>query len=252
MKIANVAAGNGKPNWSRICAWLKKRRPDIVTLQKTGEKESFPNEVLCNIGYTSELLGKRNSSDLGVAILICRSFPQPVILQGPDHEEESRFLTVRIGDLVVSSVYAPFNPEDEKPKQAIKRRAAWLNRLRNHVTEEGYSREKSLLCGDFNVKFKADGRRKNDNYYKQDEEDALQKLIDLGFCDLYRVKHRSPIKGHTRGYDRNPEEGTSRLHLMLASKCLAQGCRSVWLDDNREYWPRPDAPPLIADLDVEL
>ena len=250
MKIANVAAGNGKPNWSRVCTWLQERRPHIATLQKTWEEKYFPRDALGDIGYTGKVLDRRNCSDLGVAILICRSFPRPVILPGPKQGEDSRCLTVSIGDLVVSSVYAPYNPKGEKPKQAIRRRVAWLNRLRDHIADKGYSREKSLLCGDFNVKFKADGRRKNEKLYKQDEEDALRELLDLGFCDLYRKIHPNE-KGHTRGYKPNTE-GTSRLHLILASKSLAESCSSVCLDDNPKLWPRPDAPPLIANLDIEV
>ncbi len=260
MKIANVVVrkSNKKPNWAGLCAWLKDRRPDVVTLQKIGS--DFPKKgKFFELGYESQFLTGSHWY-LGVAVLARQELPQPKVracrLAGAE-QDGPRFLTVEIGGLRISSLYAPYGPPksklgDERPKheRAIERRVAWLNRLRDNIAAEGYCREKSLLCGDFNVKFKTDGRRENDCFYSQNEEDALQELTDLGFCDLYRKMHPNE-KGRTRGYDENPE-GTARLHLILASESLAQGCRRVWLDCNRDLWPRPDAPPLIADLDVEV
>ena len=65
----------------------------------------------------------------------------------PNQDVESRFLTVRIGKLWVSSVYAPFSPVSPTNEH----RVAWLNRLRDHIRDRGYSSRDSLLCGDFNV-----------------------------------------------------------------------------------------------------
>ena len=152
-------------------------------------------------------------------------------LPGAD-QNEARFLTVRIGDLSISSVYAPV------PKSTIAPTVHWLNCLREHVRIEGYARRNSLLCGDFNVPkidYKSKGKLKL----------TLKELKGLGFLDLYREKHPNE-KGDTSGCGhRYP----SRLHLILASESLVRCCRSVWLDDNPALWPRPDAPPLIAELD---
>ena len=75
MKITNVAVGNVgcKPNWSRLSNWLKRCRPDIVTLQKIGSAEPFPTEVFCKIDYESWFLD-HNQNYLGVAVLAPRVF----------------------------------------------------------------------------------------------------------------------------------------------------------------------------------
>ena len=237
-----------KKDGSRVIDWLQDSHPDIVTLQKVGLKEGFPKKALREVGYESRLLGRRSNSDLGVAILSHRNLPQPKV-RGVKQEGESRFLTVNIGDLWVSSVYAPFNPEGLKRKQEIvDRRVKWLNHLRDHVYNEGYAHRDSLLCGDFNVKFRADGPRKGP--YGQDDEDALQAFLDLGFVDLYRKAHPNPEKkrGCTRGYDKNPQ-GTARLHLILASTSLGQRLRSACVAVDSRPRPREDAPPLVADFD---
>ena len=260
MKIANVVLGRVgcKPNWSRLCDWLRRSRPEIVTLQKIGSQKNFPKAQLRKIGYESICLRWRSASDPGVAILSNskRLRPEePVRQLRGDEQPESRFLTVNIGDLSVSSVYAPFNPEGRKSDEAhkaIELRVAWLNRLRNHVEYCGYHRRHSVLCGDFNVKFKADGRREDEIWYSQDEEDALRELLELGYCDLYRAKHRNSAKnnlGRTRGYSEKHPNGTSRLHLILASMSLRECLRSACVDIISKPWPRKDAPPLIVDLD---
>ena len=45
MKIANVALDGGKKFGPRLCDWLKRIRPDIVTLQKTGPEGESPYKV---------------------------------------------------------------------------------------------------------------------------------------------------------------------------------------------------------------
>lgn len=243
MKIANVAVGGPKrPNWPGLLGWLTRRRPDIVALQKIWGAEDFPRRALREIGYKSEHLGKKDRSDLGVALLSRSSLPPPKMVPCPRYSVDSRFLTVDVCGLRVSSVYAPYGP-------TIARRVAWLDCLRNHVEAEEYARRDSLLCGDFNVKIGNEGPRGRG--YSEREEDALRRLIELGFHDLYRKAHPNPEArpGRTRGYDRRHSEGTSRLHLILASESLARRLRSACVDIAGKPWPRDDAPPLVVQLD---
>lgn len=264
MKIANVALGNFncKPDWSKLRDWMKRRRSDIVTVQKIGPGEPSVEEEFRKICYEGWFRYHKKNY-LGVAILAHHDFlsrhdlsPPKVLdneLPGDDQYEsrfpnESRFLTVSIGNLWISSVYAPYGPASLGEQGAIERRVAWLNRLRAHVCGEGHDRW--MLCGDFNVK--ADGPPWG-KFYSQGEKDALERLKNLGFCDLYRAKHKygdSPEKrGHTRSYSKNYPHGTSRLHLMLASRSLTQRLQSACVDVESKPRPREDAPPLVVDLD---
>lgn len=265
MRIANVVLGGSKkPDWSKLCGWLNMRCPEIVTLQKIGQGEPTHEheKELRKIGYEG-WFRYHNQKYLGVAILVHRSSlkrhalsPSEVLhpelpdadMNEPRFPNESRFLTMSIGNLWVSSVYAPYGPKPLLRKQeAIERRIAWLNRLRDNVRVAGH--QHWLLCGDFNVK--ADGPPWGE-YYSQDEKDALEELKNLGFCDLYRAKHEygdsTEKRGHTRGYSKKCPNGTSRLHLIFASKSLAPRLRSAYVDIESEPWPRKDAPPLVVDL----
>ena len=242
MKIANVAVRGMKNYRTKVRNWLEDRRPDIVTLQKIGSSEPFPEESFRKLDYESWFLD-HDSYYRGVSILAHRDFlnrrdlpPNVRDCHLPGAEENgSRFLTVDFGGLWISSVYVP------PPKPRISRTLHWLNRLRDYIDEQGYARQASVLCGDFNVRA--------DDTSKGKLRHALEKLKNLGFIDLYREAHpdRKEKPGYTRGYG---QKDPSRLHLALASKQLARCRQDVYLDvvDTR---PREDAPPLVVDFDSE-
>ena len=256
--IANLSV-NGKTRWPAVCAWLRSTRPDIVTLQKIGRNEHFPAPDLCDIGYVIETLPWRSQSDRGVAVLtLCDLRKQEVCAPQLSRVEPdaSRFLSVRVDDLWVSSVYAPFGPppgdsRDSEPpyKRAIARRVAWLNALRDHVRKEGYGCGDALLCGDFNVKVAADGPiEMSDRFYSSREQDVLEEILDLGFVDAYRTLYpdRRKHPGRTFGYGHHRRPGgTSRLHLILASKRLEKGLQDAWVEPNA-IPGKPSVPLLVA------
>ena len=239
MKIANVALSSMKTNGPNLVRWLKRSRPDLVTLQKTGLAKDFPIKALRTIGYRSLFLGRRSPSDLGVGILSKSNLPNPEIrvcqLPGVE-QEESRFLTVGVGNLRIASLYAPCPPP-------LSRTVGWLHRLRDHVQAESLGDRECLLCGDFNVH--ADGPPMNGK-----GQQALDDLLRLGFADLYRKAHPDPntSAGCTLGYRQQFPNGMSRLHLILASKSLTRRLQSACVDVKSRPWPREDSPPLVVKL----
>lgn len=62
--------------------------------------------------------------------------------------------------------------------------------------------------------------------------------------DLYRRAHPDGKDGFNFGF-KFSEEGTSRLHLVLGSRSLADCLRDAWVD--RDY--RTEAAPVIVDFD---
>ena len=219
-----------------------------MALQKISVSEAaFPTRVLEENGYHSAAFGPTGRTDYGVAVLSRRELPKPVIrfrgLPCPE-ANEARLLTVDIGEMRFSSIYAPYgNPRKYGNEQAIEHRVAWLRRLREHVQKEGYNERPSLLCGDFNVV--PDGRcPRPGSAYSEREQQELARLCDLGFVDFYRRAHPDGEDGFNFGF-RWLEEGTSRLHLVLGSESLAKCLRDAWVD--LDY--RTEAAPVIVDLD---
>ncbi len=248
MKIATLSIHTMRTRWSYLRNWLLKQRPDIVALQKIGAAKDFPTESLRGIGYESVFLGRVSASDLGVALLSRCHLRRPELFADrlPDSQgEEARFLAVDIGRLRIASVYAPYGG-GQKPDAAIAQRVAWLNRLRDHVGSADYASRDCLLCGDFNVIVRADGPPRQP-WYSVREQSTLERLLDQGFIDLYREAHPDPkqARGFTFGF-RWSAEGTSRLHLALASESLARRLSKAWVDT--EARPRKEAAPLMVEF----
>ena len=162
---------------------------------KFGSK--FPTrETLREIGYESKVLPSPHWY-LGVAILSHRELPEKPevrICQLAGAEQDGpRFMTVDLGGLWVSSVYAPYGPKSLGKRGAIERRVAWLYRLRDHVCHEGCDRW--LLSGDFNVKVKADGAPKPEReIYSEKEQDALEELLRFGLSTSIAERIVAPLK----------------------------------------------------------
>ena len=246
MKIANVAYGDGLlyPERSReqgLREYLEEQQPDVVTLQKLLTNYPATAEGLRSIGYESAFRPWRDQSDKGVAVLSRLGKPEVVDCHLPGAKgEDSRFLTVMIGGIRVSSIYALYGSYLE-PEEAITRRVEWIDRLRDHVCATGYDQQDSVLCGDFNVKL--DGPPWKGKYYSVCEREALVKLMQAcGYCDLYRKVY--PCAEQDPGFTYG---GSSRLHLMLGSESLARRLVDVRLDCGASA-PRKDAPPLVVEL----
>ena len=248
MRIATSSVRSIRKRLPAVLRWLAARKPDIVALQKISVSEAaFPTQALEDSGYHSAAFGPICQSDYGVAVLSRRELPKPEVrFRGlPDPEaNEARLLTVDIGEVRFSSVYAPYgNPRKYGNEKAIDTRVAWLECLRAHVREEGYAQRPSLLCGDFNVL--PDGRRpRPGSAFSRREQQELARLCQLGFVDLYRQAHPDGKDGFNFGFQWL-EGGTSRLHLVLGSKTMADRLRDAWVD--LDY--RTEAAPVIVDLD---
>lgn len=247
MRIATSSVRSIRKRLPEVLRWLAARKPDIVALQKISVPEAaFPTRALEEIGYHSAALGRTSRWDYGVAVLSRRELPKPEVrfrdLPGQE-ADGARLLTVDIGGIRFSSIYAPYgNPGKYGNAQAIERRVAWLRSLRTHVREEGYAQRQSLLCGDFNVV--PDGPPKRGGAYSEREQHELAGLCELGFSDLYRRAHPDGKHGFNFGF-RWLEKGTSRLHLALGSKSVGDRLRDAWVD--LDY--RNEAAPVILDLE---
>ena len=247
MRIATSSVRSIRKRLPPVLDWLAERKPDIVALQKIAVSEAaFPARVLEENGYYSAAFGPTGPTDYGVAVLSRQELPKPMIrfrgLPCPE-ANAARLLTVDIGEIRFSSVYAPYgNPRKYGNEQAIETRVAWLRRLREHVEKEAYAQRQSLLCGDFNVI--PDGPPRPGSAYSEREQHELARLCELGFVDLYRRAHPDGKDGFSFGFQWL-EEGTSRLHLALGSERLTDCLRDAWVD--LDY--RRESAPVIVDLE---
>ena len=140
----------------------------------------------------------------GVALLARKDLPAPQIVErglpGGDGRDDG-LLTARIGDVVVSSVYAPYgNPAVRGKDGALSYKVAWLDRLIAHLEERRIESDRSLLCGDFNVLPDVPAKRGVPNCTPE-EQQRLRAICGTGFVDLYRRVNPLPDAGLNYGFN---------------------------------------------------
>ena len=256
MRIATWCIDGIRGRLEVLCHWLERRRPDVVALQKIRvPEEKFPTAALTSVGYRSEPL--RRESLYGVALLARNDQPAPEILErglpGGDGRDDG-LLTARIGDVVVSSVYAPYcNPAVRGKDGALAYKVAWLDRLVAHLEERRIESDRSLLCGDFNVLPDVPAKSRVLNCTPE-EQQRLRAIRGTGFADLHRRVNPDSDKG--LNFDFNPRvRPTARLQLILAGERVAASASEVWVDEEYRA-PLDDLPgrtwpasaPVIVDL----
>ena len=261
MRVGTWCVAGVRGHLDLLCHWLECRRPDVVALQKICAPEAkFPAEALCQVGYRSYPL--RCESLFGVALLSRHELPVPEILDrglpGGDSLDDDGFLTAQIGDLVVSSVYAPYgNPAVRGKDCALAYKVAWLDRLIAHLNERRVGSDRSVLCGDFNVLPDVPAKPGVPNCTPR-EQKRLQAILDTGFVDFHR--RVNPLSDAGFNYDFNHLfPPSARLQLVLGSESVAASASKVWVD--KEYraevaglgnptWPA--SAPVIVDLNDPL
>ena len=260
MRVGTWCIGGVCGHLDLLRHWLQRRRPDVVALQKIcAKEEKFPAEALCRVGYRSDPL--RRESLFGVALLSRSDLPPLEILDrglpGGDGQDDG-WLTARIADLVVSSVYAPYgNPAVRGKAGALEYKVAWLKRLIAHLKERRIGSDRSVLCGDFNVLPDVPAKA-GDLNCTPDEKKRLQAILDTGFEDLHLRVNTASDPGLNYGF--NPRlKRTARLQLILGGESVAASASKVWVD--KEYraevaglgnptWPA--SAPVIVDLSDPL
>lgn len=260
MRVATWCVGGLDSRLEYICHWLARRKPDLVALQKTFVATgNAPVEALRRAGYESVFYSRDGEfrNGWGVAVLCRMPRAKPTIVQAglPDQSDRSaRFLTVRSGDLEFSSVYAPYgNPGRNGFEGALERKIEWMKRLRDHLETRRGRAGQRVIAGDFNVVTEGEAQPRMLNHTRA-ERNALARVLELGFVDLYRHRHPNGESGYNYGFDAN-KPVTSRLHRILGTDAVVRRVREACVD--LEYrrsiegltssrWPQ--GAPVIADL----
>ena len=161
-----------------------------MALQKVNVPDwEFPTDAFADAGYYTEShccrRGHRGGRDYGVAIL---SWEKPRILEEglPGQDEAGpRLLTVEVGGLEFSSVYAPAGKSQE-----IQPNIEWFESLIGHLKATRLRSKQRILCGDFNVvpqwRFGPKGPLKRSPTYHEDVQERFNALLEAGgLVDLY-------------------------------------------------------------------
>ena len=254
MKIATWNVNSLKVRLPHVLDWLAAAEVDILCLQETKTTdENFPADELEAAGYHVVFSGQKTYN--GVAIISKQPASDIITDVAGLDDPQRRILGATIDGVRVLDLYVVNGQEVGSEKYAHK--LHWLEKVTAHMAEQLQRHERFVVVGDFNIA--PDDRDVYDPKAWHErilcstpERDALQKILDLGLTDTFRLfeqeeKSYSWWDYRAAGFRRN--RGL-RIDLILANQALAENCRTCAIDKEPRRLERPsDHTPVIADFD---
>lgn len=257
MKLASWNVNSLKVRLPHVLDWLAEHQPDILGLQETKTiDENFPLEEIEAAGYQVNFAGQKTYN--GVAIISKLSATDIITdLPGLD-DPQRRVLGATIahesGDLRFLNLYVPNGSEVGSEKYEYK--LGWLEALNKYVETQIKEHKNFVMVGDFNIA--PDDRDLWDPEGWKDkilvsplERAALQRLLDMGLSDTFRLfKQEEELYSwwdyRAAGFRRNHG---MRIDLLLSSPAMTGRCTASYIDKEPRKLERPsDHAPVVAEF----
>lgn len=191
MRIATFNVNSINARLAFVRHWLAARQPDVACLQElkvTGDK--FPHAAFAELGYQARVYGQARWN--GVAVLARE--PLELVQEGLPGADDAgaRLLTVRVGDLEVTSVYVPNGKTLDHDDYQLK--LAFLDRLAEYLQRRAAAGAEMVVGGDFNLCHRdldswAPERLAGHIFHTEAERAAMDRILGVGLVDLYRAVH---------------------------------------------------------------
>ena len=216
--------------------WLDSVKADVVCLQEIkAMPEQFDQTLFNEIGYDCYIHSANKKGYSGVAIL-SKLKPQNVEYGcGIDEIDfEGRVIRADYKDFSVMSVYFPSGSSGDL-RQEFKFKfldlfATYIHDLRNKIPN-------LIICGDFNICHKPIDihnpvRNKNTSGFLPEERDWMDKFIESGFADVFRIENKEPHNYTWWSYRANARAknlGWRIDYIMINNTIITKYKRSVIL-----------------------
>jgi len=148
MKIASWNVNSLRVRLPHVLDWLDTHRPDVLGLQELKmPTEAFPTDEIAELGYQSVAYGQKTYN--GVALLSLEA-PDNVTTGLPNFpDEQHRVIAADYNGVRIINLYVPNGQTVGADKYIYK--LAWLDALRNWLTEELAANPNIVVIGDFNI-----------------------------------------------------------------------------------------------------
>ena len=145
MKIATWNVNGIRARKEQVLEWVQRDHPDIICLQEIkASREQVPEPLGEMADYWCHWHGERAYS--GVALHVRRDLiPAQPHFEHPAFDYETRIVVVRLGELVIGSVYVPNGGKDFAAKMHFLEE---MERYAKDCCSQGMG---LILCGDMNV-----------------------------------------------------------------------------------------------------
>ena len=235
MRIATWNINSVRLRIHHVLRFIKEQNIDVLCLQETKtQDEFFPKYELEKCGFKHQYYRGEKSYN-GVAIL-SKLKPQNVEYGcGIDEIDfEGRVNRADFKGFSIMSVYFPSGSSGDL-RQEFKFKfldlfATYIHDLRNKIPN-------LIICGDFNICHKPIDihnpvRNKNTSGFLPEERDWMDKFIESGFADVFRIENKEPHNYTWWSYRANARAknlGWRIDYIMINKTIISKYKRSVIL-----------------------
>ncbi len=253
MKIATWNVNSIRARIEHIENFLREEKPDVLCIQETKvQDKDFPLDNLKEEGYFAVFSGQKSYN--GVAILSRLPFKN-VKTDLFDANGQKRTIELVVNDVTIINGYYPRGAE--KGEDYFFFKLEFFEKMINYLTNNHSSLENIVLCGDFNV---ASGENdvwdaellQNAVGFLKEERDALRRLMDFGFVDIFRKFSNDKVFTwwDYRGGSFRKNEGM-RIDYILATIPVAEKAVSCEIKTSYRKLKRPsDHVPVVANFEL--
>ncbi|MGB5178457.1 MAG: exodeoxyribonuclease III [Gammaproteobacteria bacterium] len=255
MKIATWNVNSLKVRLPHVLDWLAATDVDILCLQETKTlDENFPVDELSAAGYQVVYSGQKTYN--GVAI-ISKQQATDILTDIPGLDDpQRRILCATIDGIRVLDLYVVNGQEVGSEKYAHK--LHWLEQIAEFINSQLHLHERFVVVGDFNIAPEDRDVYDPEAWHERilcstPERQALQRIIDLGLVDTFRLFDQ-PDNSYSwwdyraAAFRRN--HGL-RIDLILASQSLRGNCSACVIDKEPRSLERPsDHAPVVAEFNL--
>jgi exodeoxyribonuclease-3 len=254
-KVATFNANGIRARLPSVLEWLARESPDVLGIQETKVQDAdFPADAFRDAGYHVVFRGQK--AHAGVA-LVSKDEPTLVAygLDDGGEPDEPRLIRAVIRDVSFVNTYVPQGRSMDSPHFQYK--LEWFARLRKWFDRHDAPEEPLLWMGDLNVAPDPidvhDPKRLAKHVdFHPDAREALQRVKDWGFVDVFRSHCPEPGQytywdyrirtalEHNRGW---------RIDHIWSTQPLAAKSTGAWIDVDARRGERPsDHTYLVAEF----
>lgn len=255
----------------QLAALVEKYNPDVIGLQETKVVDAdFPVDAMKELGYHAAFAGQK--THYGVAMLSKNPMSDVRIGYSTDDDDaQKRLITATVASpkgetVTVVNGYFP-QGENRKHETKFPAKERFYSDLSAKLANEHSPEDNLVVIGDYNVAPVDEDLgigpdnvkrwlRSGNTSFLPEEREWMQRLVDWGLDDSYRVKYPdkddkfSWFDYRSKGFDREPKRGL-RIDHLLSTKSMTAKLVDSGIDYDIRAMEKPsDHCPVWSEFDI--